>query len=99
MAVVVEEVDSATPRRVENPKRPNIFRRLRKHWADYFYVLPALGIMILVIGYPIYYTIYLSFFSTPPSLAMSDKIWVGLDNYKRILRSENFREVTKNTAV
>lgn len=99
MAVVVEEVEAATPRRVEHPKRPNAFRRMRKQWADYVYVLPALGVMLLVIGYPIYYTIYLSFFNTPPSLAMSDKIWVGLDNYERILRSENFRDVTKNTAV
>ena len=36
---------------------------------DYLYVLPALGVMFLVIGYPIYYTVYLSFFNTPPSLA------------------------------
>ena len=46
---------------------------------------PALGVMLLVIGYPVYYTIYLSFFNTPPNLAMEDKIFVGLDNYRRIL--------------
>ena len=33
--------------------------------------------MLLVIGYPVYYTIYLSFFNTPPSLAMTQKIFVG----------------------
>ena len=43
--------------------------------------------MFLVIGYPIYYTVYLSFFNTPPSLAMADKIFVGLENYERILRA------------
>jgi multiple sugar transport system permease protein len=32
-----------------------------------------------VIAYPVYYTVYLSFFSTPPSLAMADKIYVGLE--------------------
>ncbi len=70
-----------------------------RHWADYLYVLPALIVMLAVIGYPIYYTVYLGFFSTPPSLAMEDKIWVGLDNYSRILKSESFRDVTKNTFV
>ena len=30
------------------------------HRADYLYVLPALGVMLLVIAYPIYYTVYLS---------------------------------------
>jgi hypothetical protein len=55
--------------------------------------------MFLVIGYPIYYTVYLSFYSTPPSLAMADKIFVGLENYERILSSNSFREVTINTAI
>ena len=46
-------------------------RRLRRVAADYAYILPALAVMLLVIGYPIYDTIYLSFFATPPNLAMS----------------------------
>ena len=37
-----------------------------RHWADYFYVLPALLVMLLVIGYPLVYTIWLSFHATPP---------------------------------
>jgi multiple sugar transport system permease protein len=78
---------------------PNVFQQMYRRRADYLYILPALGVMFLVIGYPIYYTVYLSFFSTPPSLAMSEKIFVGLDNYGRILRSNSFREVTINTAV
>jgi multiple sugar transport system permease protein len=86
------------PRRPSSPrKNPNFFQRLGRSWADYLYILPALGVMILVIGYPIYYTVYLSFFNTPPSLAMADKIWVGLDNYERILKAESFRDVTWNT--
>src|SRR4051794_8729105 len=55
--------------------------------------------MLLVIGYPIYDTVYLSFFNTPPSLALEDKIFVGIDNYGRILGSEAFRDVTLNTFV
>ena len=55
--------------------------------------------MLLVIGYPIYYTVYLSFFNTPPSLSMADKIFVGADNYTRILGSGSFRDVTYNTVI
>jgi multiple sugar transport system permease protein len=62
-------------------------------------VAPALGAMLLVIGYPIYYTVYLSFFDTPPSLAMSDKIFVGAGNYARVLGSTSFHEVTVNTLI
>ena len=36
-----------------------------EHRADYLYVLPALVVMLVVIAYPIYYTIELSFFKTP----------------------------------
>lgn len=64
---------------------------------DYLYILPAIGIMLLVIAYPVFYTVRLSFYSTPANLSMDDKIWVGLDNYSRILRSESFRNVTSNT--
>jgi multiple sugar transport system permease protein len=84
-----------TARRAE----PGLLRRIYKHRADYLYVAPALLILLLVIAYPVYYTVYLSFFSTPPSLAMADKIYVGLDNYGRILGSDSFHEVTINTAI
>ncbi|MBV8912966.1 MAG: sugar ABC transporter permease [Acetobacteraceae bacterium] len=76
-----------------------VLGRIARHWADYLYVAPALGVMLLVIGYPIYDTVYLSFFNTPPSLAMEDKIFAGLDNYARILASDAFRDVTVNTLV
>ena len=49
--------------------------------ADYLYVLPAIVVMLIVIAYPIYYTIDLSFFNTPPSLQLRDKNFVGFDNY------------------
>ena len=79
--------------------RTGLLRRISDHRADYLYILPALGVIILVIGYPVCYTIYLSFFNTPPSLAMADKIFVGFDNYIRILTSESFHRVTMNTMV
>ncbi|WP_433961222.1 carbohydrate ABC transporter permease [Devosia marina] len=69
------------------------------HRTDYLYVLPALIVMLVVIAYPIYYTIELSFFRTPPNLQMRDKIWTGLDNYVRVLSSSVFHEVTIQTII
>jgi len=55
--------------------------------------------MLVVIAYPIYYTIDLSFFKTPPGLQLRDKIFVGTENYSAILSSEVFWKVTLNTVI
>ncbi len=81
------------------PRRRGLFGRIADHAGDYLYVAPALIVMLIVIAYPIYYTIELSFFRTPPSLAMADKIFVGLENYRTILASQTFHETTWNTAI
>ena len=44
--------------------------KIWQHRADYAYVLPAILVMLIVIAYPIYYTIDLSFFKTPPALQL-----------------------------
>ena len=81
------------------PTKTNIAQRIWNHRADYGYVLPALMVMIIVIAYPVYYTIELSFFDTPPSLQLRDKIFTGVDNYTTILSSSVFWKVTWNTIV
>ena len=48
------------------PVRETLVRRISRHWADYLYVLPALLVMLVVIGYPLVYTVWLSFHATPP---------------------------------
>ena len=80
-------------------KRTALLQRIIEHRTDYLYVLPALLVMVVVIGYPIYYTIELSFFKTPPNLQMKDKIFTGLDNYALILSSSSFHETTVNTVI
>jgi multiple sugar transport system permease protein len=62
-------------------------------------VLPALVVMLIVIAYPVYYTAELSFYRTPPSLQLRDKIFNGLENYEAILTSRVFWKVTGNTIV
>lgn len=76
-----------------------LLRRIIRHRADYLYIAPALGVMLLVIGYPVYFTLYLSLFNTPPNLSMDEKIFVGLDNYTRVLGADSVREASLNTMV
>ena len=79
--------------------RPNLGRRIWDHRADYGYVLPAIVVMLIVIAYPVYYTIELSFFETPASLQLRDKIFNGVDNYETIVTSGTFWKVTWNTII
>jgi multiple sugar transport system permease protein len=80
-------------------RRLAILRQVWASRADYLYVLPAILVMLIVIAYPIYYTLDLSFFKTPPSLQLRDKIFVGLDNYKAILTSDVVWRVSLNTII
>ncbi|RUM12956.1 carbohydrate ABC transporter permease [Rhizobium fabae] len=89
----------AEARRRLQPDRSGVLRKIWEHRADYAYVLPAIAVMLIVIAYPIYYTIELSFFNTPPGLQLRDKIFVGLDNYIAILTSPVFWKVTSNTLI
>jgi multiple sugar transport system permease protein len=52
-------------------------------------VLPAIVVMLVVIVYPVYYTIDLSFFRTPAGLQLRTR-FVGFDNYRAILASDVF---------
>lgn len=80
-------------------RRPNIGQRVWQSRADYLYVAPAILVMLIVIAYPIYYTIELSFFNTPASLQLSQKQFTGLSNYTAILTSPVFWKVTWQTIV
>jgi len=48
-----------TDRPVEPARRSSLVSRMWKQRADYLYVLPAIVVMLIVIAYPIYYTIEL----------------------------------------
>jgi multiple sugar transport system permease protein len=96
MTTVTSRADGARRQRTTDP---GLLARMWAHRADYAYVLPALVVMLIVIAYPVYYTIELSFYRTPPGLQLRDKIWVGLDNYTAILSSEVFWRVTVNTII
>src|SRR5688500_10425836 len=84
---------------MNKPVRAGFGQRIWNHRSDYAYVLPAIIVMLIVIGYPVYYTIDLSFFQTPPGLQLRDRIFIGIDNYKAILTSAVFWKVTGNTII
>lgn len=92
-------IDLANAPRVKTAGRTGVLARVWDDRADYLYVLPAILVMLIVIAYPIYYTVELSFFKTPPNLQLRDKIFVGLENYQIILSSEVVWRVTVNTLI
>lgn len=79
----------------ERAARPGLARDVARHWADYVYVAPAILVMLVVIGYPLVYTVWLSFHATPPSTG--DWNFNGVQNYAEILSSPRFWKITGNT--
>ncbi len=89
---VTVEAPSREPRR-----KRGLLANIAFHWADYVYILPAILVMVLVIGYPIVYTVWLSFHDTP--IRTGDHIFNGIDNYREILSSPKFWKTTRNTFI
>jgi multiple sugar transport system permease protein len=81
------------------PRAPTLAQRIVAHRADYAYVLPALIVMMIVIAYPIWFTIDMSFYKTPASLNLRDRSFVGVQNYSTILNAPAFWAVTWNTVI
>ena len=74
-----------------------MLKQIWKHRWDYPYLLPALGVMGLLIVYPFFYTIFLSFYDTPSS--RPEIFFIGLDNYRELFNDTTFQLVVKNTIV
>src|SRR5689334_5227952 len=77
------------------PGRPSVARRIAGHWADYLYVLPSLLVLLVVIGYPLVYTVWLSFHATPPRTG--EWVFNGVENYQTTLSDPRFWKTTLNT--
>ncbi|HQY30387.1 MAG TPA: hypothetical protein PK691_03840, partial [Thermomicrobiales bacterium] len=86
----------APPPHIPN-RKPTFLEEVRRHWADYIYVLPAIAVMVLVIGYPIVYTIWLSFHETQRRTGIN--VWNGLGSYRDVLTDDLFWKATKNTFI
>jgi N,N'-diacetylchitobiose transport system permease protein len=63
-------------------------------------LLPALTIIVALVGYPLVRTVYLSFTDTGlGELIYGGSTWVGLDNFKEVFTDEHLRTSLINTVV
>jgi multiple sugar transport system permease protein len=95
--MAIAEAPALAPQQeaIAAPVRETLSRRISRHWADYLYILPSLLVMLLVIGYPLVYTVWLSFHATPPR--SGDWVFNGVQNYRDILSDPRFWRTTSNT--
>ncbi|NLZ51561.1 MAG: sugar ABC transporter permease [Thermoanaerobacteraceae bacterium] len=74
---------------------------MQKHWSKlipYILVAPAFTLMLLVVGYPILNSIYMSFLDYT-LFKPKDIKFVGLANYLKVLSDPIFRESLLNTVL
>ena len=85
---------TAPSRPVRRP--PGLLATIARRRTDYLYVAPAVLVMLVVIGYPLVSTVYLSFFEITSS---GERVFKGLGNYDRIFTDPrvNFWKITTNT--
>lgn len=81
--------------RPQPPARRSTLAEVVRHRTDYVWVAPALLVMLVVIGFPVVYTVNLSLYDTPPS--SPNWYFNGLENYRAILGSGDFWAITLNT--
>lgn len=65
-------------------------------WAPYLFLAPYLLLAAVFFIYPLLDATRLAFYQTHGALARE---WVGLENFKFLLKDRNFHEAVKNTAV
>ena len=92
---VAEASALAEPRPRPARREPGLLVTIARRWADYLYVLPALLVMLVVIGYPLVSTVFLSFHEITPR---NERVYTGVDNYQEILTvpKQRFCHITCN---
>ena len=93
-------VRSATLRPFEATRpRPTgarlVLRQMRKQWSAYLFLAPVLLLFSVFTFFSVGYAFYLSFHQW--NILEPAKPFVGLDNYRRLLQDERFREAVVNT--
>src|SRR3954453_16815391 len=94
-------VTAGPPQRAPRPPAPVLARRaLARLTLPVLLLLPALIIIVGLIGYPLVRTVYLSFTDTGlGNLIYGGSEWVGLDNFKEVFSDEHLRVSLVNTVV
>jgi multiple sugar transport system permease protein len=74
-------------------QQDNLLQRIE----PFLFLLPSILIMLLMLGYPIAYNLGISFFRW--TLKQPDKIFIGINNYRAVIRDEKFLVILRNTLV
>lgn len=85
-------ITSAEPKKI-NPKSRKMSRKTRKTLTISLFIAPALFVYSLYVIYPILTTLNYSFFEWN---GVSDKVFIGLDNYIRMVNDPIFWTSLKN---
>lgn len=73
-------------------------KRGRTRWLDWMAV-PTLAVLALVVGYPIFRAVQLSFFRYDLLAGTASGEFVGLDNYRRLVNDPTFWKALENTLI
>src|SRR5215216_7381768 len=72
-----------------------VLRNMRKEWSAYLFLVPSLLQLAVLLAFPVFFSFYLSFHEW--NILEPAKPYVGLDNYRRLLDDERFRQAVVNT--
>src|SRR3954447_8455223 len=85
------------PRTVTPRKRGVRYKlgRMRQEWTAYLFLSPGLLLFSVFTFFAMILTLYLTFHRW--SIIEPDKPFIGLDNYRRLVKDESFRRAAINT--
>ena len=82
---------------VSTKQNLSLWKRSLNFRTAMLYLFPSILLFSVFVFYPMFRTIYLSFFLTDQQ--GSAALFVGLENYKYLLESESFRQSFKATVL
>ena len=86
--------EAALAERSARPLAARLAPALRRSWPAYLLLLPFLVHFAVVVAYPFFYSIYLSFFQAGLN---EEPTFIGLANYARLLGDAEFRQALIGT--
>src|SRR5688572_19621712 len=101
MATAPAAVEAGGVRNAARPPTRVVLRRsVDRLTLPVLMLLPALIIIVGLVGYPLVRTVYLSFTDTGlGELIYGGSTWVGLENFKEVFTDEHLRISLINTVV
>jgi ABC-type sugar transport system permease subunit len=83
-------------RQKESTQKSELRKRLRDHWAFYFYIAPFYVLFLVFSAYPLLASLYYSFTNWD---GLSQPVFIGIANYVNLFRDPTFSRVITNTLI